>query len=125
METLFHLVHDCPWIHDVWAANHLSFLGLPLCSFRDLDWIWGSLATKEVEKFVIICWKIWKVRSDVIFNNVFVPPLLCAGKALDWLREYHKALSYDNNSFRDSRKQARWKLLLCMRLKLILMVPSR
>ena len=95
VESLLHLIRDCPWVHNVWLEAVFSFPDFHISSFRDLlDWIWGSFGSKVVKKFVIICWQIWKSRNDAVFNNIFTPSL-CVGKALEWLKEYHNALTHD------------------------------
>ena len=60
-----------------------------------MDWFWHNKGQEGVESFVTLCWQIWKARNEAISNSIFDPPRLCVGKALDWLVEYKKALSYD------------------------------
>ena len=54
-ESLFHLLQDCSWVHDVWRVADISSPSISFGSFRDvLGWFWASIG-EEVEQFVVIC----------------------------------------------------------------------
>lgn len=94
-ESLMHILKDCPWAHEVWAVANISIPMGVVSSFRDwFEFVWNSKGSGVSEKMATICWQIWKCKNDRIFEKVNSPPLLCVGKAREWLREYHEALSF-------------------------------
>lgn len=73
-----------------------------------LDWAWASLGQFGAEKLAILCWQIWKVRNELVFDNVLIHPSLCVGRALDWLHEYQEAISRDSPPALNNKGVARW-----------------
>lgn len=89
-ESLLHMLRDCSWVHDVWKVVDFSFPSLSFGSFRDvLDCVGASHGQASVERFVVICWNVWKARNEVIYERVSIPPSLCVGRAIYWLAECH------------------------------------
>lgn len=94
-KKLRHILFEWSWAHDLWEAAGFSFSYLLGASFRDVfDWCWDNKGREGVEIFVTLAWQICKARNEAIFKTVFDPPGLCVKKALGWLKEYQKALSY-------------------------------
>lgn len=44
----------------------------------------------------------------MIFRNINTPPLICIGKVVAWLKEYHNAVCFHLPVSKHSRDQERW-----------------
>lgn len=108
-ESLLHVIRDCSWVKDSWAAANIPFLNGFVSSFKDIiEFVWSSCGSPETEKLATICWQIWKCRNDMIFRNINTPPLICIGKVVAWLKEYHNAVCFHLPVSKHSRDQERW-----------------
>lgn len=106
---MLHLSRDCPWVHDIWRAADISFLR-SLLGLLGMSWIgFGFLLVKKVLNvllsFVGMCGKLEMRWSLTGFS---VPPVLCVGRAVDWLVEYHNALSLDRSPGCNDRAMVQW-----------------
>ena len=77
LETTIHILRDCPWAKEAWTHSPgilpLTFFHMPLQA-----WL-RSNATGDVVMlptqlpwrvyFPFLCWNLWLVRNDHIFNN--------------------------------------------------------
>lgn len=58
----------------------------------------GILTQEEIEEFVVACWKIWKMRNEFIFKDIFQHPLKLVREAKLLLGEIRQLpTSYRNN----------------------------
>jgi len=66
-ESLFHLLFDCNFASVCWATVNLA---LPNSSEPVEILMRGQLCLPfSLETIITMCWSIWRVRNDAIFNN--------------------------------------------------------
>lgn len=78
-------------------------------SFRDwLDRVLNEEGWEAAERFSTLCWQLWKLRNDMVFEHINTPPRLGVSRALDWAAEYKIALGPLNKVVPDKRSE-RWR----------------
>jgi hypothetical protein len=68
-ETLMHLLFFCPFAKDCWSTWNFQFaeqLSIPQ-NFH--EWKLLQNVSFALDFFILICWAIWSMRNDVIFQN--------------------------------------------------------
>ncbi|OVA06267.1 Ribonuclease H domain [Macleaya cordata] len=101
-KTVFHLFTGCDYTQAVWFSppfnynlsrvGHLDFHIWVKSWFTD-HFVFGFSAVGIPEIAAVISWQIWKARCNLIFKNIFIPPLQLANlifKSLNqWLQSSH------------------------------------
>jgi hypothetical protein len=73
-ETVNHLFIACPFIQMVWRIIYLSYNIPPPSNVTNMFGNWLNGVDRQSKVFIRIgvsalCWSIWKVRNDIIFNK--------------------------------------------------------
>ncbi|XP_043689380.1 uncharacterized protein LOC122640294 [Telopea speciosissima] len=100
MESIDHILLDCPFVHAVWFGSPLSFSPPQTSASSFHKWIqsWvtidkGSKAgNREVLGLIsFIVWHIWLARNALIFNHRSGSPMEVVKSAQDVFNEFLKA----------------------------------
>ncbi|XP_056690483.1 uncharacterized protein [Spinacia oleracea] len=66
--------------------------------FKTLDYLRRNQVV--LQKFIFLCWTIWKERNALIFSNTNVSPCRCYFKAFNTFKEWEFRLLIDSHQLR-------------------------
>ncbi|XP_024190134.1 uncharacterized protein LOC112194109 [Rosa chinensis] len=74
IENLNHLFLSCPYAAEIWSKTGYSAQGF--LSFEDWfdSWFVSGFCKQTTENLIIICWKLWEARNNLIFRHQLTPP---------------------------------------------------
>lgn len=95
-ETTTHMLFRCPRAVEVWLISPFRFRANELSLFHNmLDW-WSCIEDRVEQRALpkqalglglTLCWWVWRMRNDSIFNSVNWTPEIISSKALAYFYE--------------------------------------
>jgi hypothetical protein len=68
-ETTQHLFYGCPFAQNCWGLLNLEIISTGT-TFQNITAIKDQLQNRFfLNAAILMCWTIWKVRNELIFNN--------------------------------------------------------
>ncbi|XP_043698530.1 uncharacterized protein LOC122649300 [Telopea speciosissima] len=100
LETVDHLLLDCPFARSEWFGSMLSFIPPPSPKLHLFIQQWNGLRSydKKTRKEALglaafICWALRKARNESLFNGVRQGPLEVIKIVEVWFNEFNEALN--------------------------------
>ncbi|GLT81502.1 hypothetical protein SLA2020_528840 [Shorea laevis] len=115
-ESLMHLPFYCPHVEPIWFGSALGLDPRQLAVGRFVEW-WRYIKNvakhmcfpSSVDHCAIICWQVWKVRNEKIFEHAEISPHKVLARIYCMIQEYSTPNSSDllgsPSRFRPIKKQ--------------------
>ena len=92
-ESMEHIIWSCPSVADVCSCGsrriQKSISGNRM--FANLfEEVFGHYDQQELETFVVVAWRIWMRRNEVVYGGAFIDPKQLFVSAISGLEEFQK-----------------------------------
>ena len=117
LETIIHILWDCPWAKEAWTHSPsilpLAFFHMPLQA-----WLRSNATGNAVMSptqlpwrvyFPFLCWNLWLVRNDRIFNNQSRSQQGLVHSSMNAATEYHFLAGPMHHSHVKTPQFIRWQ----------------
>ncbi|CAN1849082.1 Putative ribonuclease H protein At1g65750 [Linum perenne] len=92
-ESVSHVLRDCRFASEVWAA--LQFQVTRPDSGVFSEWLAAGMEHQEGMLFGIGCWYLWKARNERVFSANFQSPAVVAARISSWKKTVDNAINLE------------------------------
>ncbi|XP_062028738.1 uncharacterized protein LOC133744687 [Rosa rugosa] len=96
-EDLNHVFFSCPFASGVWQNAGINIYDFSSFDAWFLSWFRKGYHKVNTENLIVLCWKIWEARNNLIFRQKTVSPIMVVHAAATLEAGFR-----DNNLVRDT-----------------------